>query len=278
MILEENINFGEVTHLSGIMTIPNAGIDSGKCIILLNAGMIQKMGPYRLYVNLARYMAMESYYSFRFDFSGIGDSSNSYDNLTHKDRLIKEIQLAINEINKYAKFEEIILLGMCSGADAAFRYLMDNNNIVSKYILINGYYIDDSQIADINDVILHSVNKRYYTKKMFSREALCRVFKFNLTFFKKMRSIMLKKCPNENNNLPRTTSDFKKIGSGNSILLIFSEGSTSYDVFNYLHKYYVIDKPWIKSVFFENVDHTFTPVKSQSALIRVIKNWLLNRS
>ena len=66
---ESVIEFGNSNKISGVLTTPSNKSTSNPCIILLNAGLLHKIGPYRLNVDLARNLSEKSFYSFRFDFS-----------------------------------------------------------------------------------------------------------------------------------------------------------------------------------------------------------------
>lgn len=70
---EETCVFGSANPLVGIITHPE--IDVGlPTVILLNAGLIHRIGPNRVYVRLARHLAGLGFQVLRFDLSGIGDS------------------------------------------------------------------------------------------------------------------------------------------------------------------------------------------------------------
>ena len=67
--------FGEKGSLIGVVSLPdkNREIINGPGIILLNSGLLHRVGPNRLYVKIARNAATSGLVAFRFDLSGIGD-------------------------------------------------------------------------------------------------------------------------------------------------------------------------------------------------------------
>jgi alpha/beta superfamily hydrolase len=67
--------FGRTRSLVGIITDPpEAERDPQRpAIVCLNAGIIHRVGPHRLYVKMARTLAAMGFVVLRFDFSGIGD-------------------------------------------------------------------------------------------------------------------------------------------------------------------------------------------------------------
>ncbi|HEY5972738.1 MAG TPA: hypothetical protein VIT22_12400, partial [Pseudoxanthomonas sp.] len=50
-----------------------SGTARGTTVVLLNAGLIHRVGPFRLYVRLARELAESGFDVLRFDLPGIGD-------------------------------------------------------------------------------------------------------------------------------------------------------------------------------------------------------------
>ena len=70
---EERVHrFGD--GLVGVATLGRPRPRFATALILLNAGLVHRMGPFRLYVQMARRLAAEGYAVLRFDQSGLGDS------------------------------------------------------------------------------------------------------------------------------------------------------------------------------------------------------------
>ena len=74
--LDSNV-LGETAHvfgdgLVGVLHHGAQGARQDTAVILLNAGMVQRMGPYRGGVQLARSLAGGGFPVFRFDQSGLG--------------------------------------------------------------------------------------------------------------------------------------------------------------------------------------------------------------
>ena len=69
--------FGRSQHLVGVLSTPtvvSAAAPPG--IVLVNSGIIHRIGANRVYVRLARALAVCGSASLRFDLSGIGDSTS----------------------------------------------------------------------------------------------------------------------------------------------------------------------------------------------------------
>ena len=73
---ERAVRFGKTAKLVGIVAEPNPTEQSGTdkpAVLMLNSGILHRVGACRLHVKLARSLASEGHTVLRFDFSGIGD-------------------------------------------------------------------------------------------------------------------------------------------------------------------------------------------------------------
>ena len=77
--------FGEHRRLAGRLTEPPAPEPRTACV-LVNAGLVPKLGPFRLYVELARRHAQDGVVTLRFDLGGIGDSQPGLPGLPLRER------------------------------------------------------------------------------------------------------------------------------------------------------------------------------------------------
>ena len=119
---EEAVLFGETGALVGIITDPLVPQkqDNQPAFIILNSGLIHRVGSNRLSVKIARKLAALGFLAFRIDFSGIGDSLAQGDNLPVMERWKKETQAAMGFIEKRSGIKRFVLLGNCSGAALSF--------------------------------------------------------------------------------------------------------------------------------------------------------------
>jgi pimeloyl-ACP methyl ester carboxylesterase len=139
--LNERIcKFGLDHGLLGILTEPeHAAVRSDlPDVILLNAGLLHHVGQNRLNVLLARRLATSGYATFRFDFSGIGDSRLRTDAAPVRERNIKEIQDVITYLERSRGSREFVLIGLCTGADNAHRAAVADAR-VRGIVMLDGY-------------------------------------------------------------------------------------------------------------------------------------------
>src|SRR5690606_23743533 len=73
---ESAVLFGPTRSLVGVVTEPAAGSarPDAPAVLILNSGLVHRVGPKRLHVRLARRLAGLGFTCMRIDLSGIGDS------------------------------------------------------------------------------------------------------------------------------------------------------------------------------------------------------------
>ena len=135
---EEAVLFGEKKSLVGVLTDPAVRRSDVEDVaaILLNPGILHRVGPGRVYVRIARELAALGFTSVRFDFSGIGDSKARHDNLPFDRSSIDEAQTAMDLVEEKRGIGHFILIGGCSGARVSFATACSDPRVLGV-ILIN---------------------------------------------------------------------------------------------------------------------------------------------
>jgi hypothetical protein len=111
--------FGQDRALVGIVTepAPSARRPGAPALLLANVGMHHRVGPYRLYVDLARRLAELGFTTLRFDLSGLGDSkSHGGDDDA---RWTEDLKSAMTLLQNQHQVRSFVILGLCSGVDPA---------------------------------------------------------------------------------------------------------------------------------------------------------------
>jgi alpha/beta superfamily hydrolase len=161
---EEAITFGRFASLVGILT-PPAGRDSQgarTAVILLNAGIVHRVGAGRVHVKLARALASLGFLTLRFDFSGIGDSAVRDDNLNFDKSAVAETQDAMDFLERTKGIQQFILLGGCSGARIALAAASCDARVIGG-LLIN-FPFDGEDDASPSPDAVHRGAFFYYRK------------------------------------------------------------------------------------------------------------------
>jgi alpha/beta superfamily hydrolase len=116
---EEAVQFGTPGSLVGIVTSPTLGDERKPGVVLLNPGIVHRVGPGRIYVKIARALAAQGFSVLRFDFSGIGDSLVRLDNRPFEESSVDEACAAMTFLQGTRGITSFILVGGCSGAVAS---------------------------------------------------------------------------------------------------------------------------------------------------------------
>lgn len=99
-------------------------VDHLPFIVMLNGGAAYRVGPNRLYVELARQLAGQGFRCLRMDLCGLGDSiaaDGERENDTYTATAFRDMGLTLRRLREQEGARRIILLGLCSGAYFAFQ-------------------------------------------------------------------------------------------------------------------------------------------------------------
>lgn len=125
---DEVLTLGGDGRLVGIVSHPSGGDrvargatmapgTTGPGSILLNAGVLHRVGPHRLHVTLARRLAGVGVTSLRLDLGGIGDSAASPDVTSFRESAVADTRLAMTGMTEMFGIPRFVLFGICAGAD-----------------------------------------------------------------------------------------------------------------------------------------------------------------
>src|SRR5262245_2725973 len=107
----------------GLLSEPDPGVGhpARPAVILLNAGIVHRIGPARNMVEIARLLAQAGFLAMRFDLSGIGDSDTRRDGLSMEEHAVIDVGQAMDYLHRTKAVSRFVLMGLCSGADNGFR-------------------------------------------------------------------------------------------------------------------------------------------------------------
>jgi len=245
-------------------------------IVFLNSGFLHHVGPYRLYVRLARYFAKQGFSSFRFDLSGIGDSDIHRDNRSYQEQYKGDIKEALDFLESEMGDKEFIVLGICTGADNAHKSMVDDFR-VKGVVAIDGYTYPTS---------------RYYWNeyfpKMTSLKSWSTLLKMSLSKVMNIKKNIArrKSCPPRDidlswNRPPKETleKEYLEFINRNANLLCIYTASWAYNYKEQLSDVFA-KVPFggnIQTVYLEDAEHIFPLVEGRQALTQVIMDWLEDR-
>lgn len=119
---EKAVRFGKSAVMVGIVSEATGGRDPSRpAIVLLNSGILHHVGSCRFHVKVARRLAAAGYTVMRFDHSGIGDSEPRKDTLPFVQSAVLEAKETMDYLESTQGAKQFVLMGLCSGADMAFK-------------------------------------------------------------------------------------------------------------------------------------------------------------
>jgi len=281
---ERALLFGKVRNLVGVLTYLDNSTRSHNSnigILLLNAGLIHHVGPGRIYVKIARKLAALGFLVMRFDMSGIGDSNVRSDQISQEEAVVSDTREAMDYLQHNYSVNQFVLIGICSGASAAF-ITTENDPRIIKSVLINPLAPNSERT---NQMRAYDYYSKQATSNMLS---WLKLFSFRVDFKMIWESIMFEikrrfipgyvQGSETIEVIERLRHAFKVFDSRKTKLLIVSSES---EIGNkYLKEllgsqFLAMEKTGlIRSQFMADTDHNVTPISGQDKLIKLISNWI----
>lgn len=126
--------------LHGLVAEPDT-IDTHKpAVIFLNSGLMHHIGTCRTSVIFSRALAENNILCARFDFSGIGDTPSSQAISDDQERVVNEVKVVMDTLQKKYGINTFILYGLCSGARNSFSAALEDDRVVGLFGIDNQAY------------------------------------------------------------------------------------------------------------------------------------------
>jgi pimeloyl-ACP methyl ester carboxylesterase len=133
---ERALLLGRRHSLVGILTRPVAPVRTeDPAIVILNTGIVHRVGHHRMYVSLSRALARSGRTVLRFDFAGIGDSEQASAALSPLDSCMADIKDALDLLERDYEVSRFVLIGLCSGSDNAVLYGHQDSRVVGLVLM-----------------------------------------------------------------------------------------------------------------------------------------------
>jgi dienelactone hydrolase len=131
--------FGPEANLVGVLTRPSGGKTEPVAVLLFNAGVIHRIGPHRLNVKLANFLARQGFFAFRFDLAGQGDSRAAATRLSFSEQAVRDLQAAMDHVERTTGIRRFAIFGVCSGAVNAFHLALADER-VTGILMFDGFW------------------------------------------------------------------------------------------------------------------------------------------
>lgn len=246
-------------------------------IILLNAGIVHRVGPHRMTVTLARRLAEAGHAVLRFDQSGIGDSRARAPNVSYLESVIDDVRQAMSYLEKTTGARRFILSGICSGADNSLRAALVEPRVVGIALLdpyayrTAGYYLRTM------------MSRGWHVgpwKRLAGRALEAAVRRLRGAAAEPETPSVLPPVPQYSRKFP-PREDFAEslrslLDRGTEVLIVYS-GSLS-RVYNYAEQFGDAFRPYglasrVRCLYLPEFNHTFTELKAQRELATTLIAW-----
>lgn len=134
---EQYLQLGEGGRLFGILTLPGGAARDAEqrpVFVFLSAGLLHRVGPYRLHVRLARELAQMGFSALRVDLAGMGDSPPR-SGLTHRQSVAGDFADILRGLDSELGRSPLVLVGLCTGADNATSLARHEQRVVGLILL-----------------------------------------------------------------------------------------------------------------------------------------------
>lgn len=262
---------GVITPASGTAHQPDAPF-----VVILNAGIIHRVGPNRLHVLLARALADLGLNVLRVDLSGLGDSEARGDGLAPLDAVMADIREILDMLQATRQVQRVVLVGLCSGADHSVIYAGSDPRVVGLVLL-------DPSIPRTVGYYLHHYTSRLLHMRSWLNLALGRHPVWQRF---KRRVAVVEDEPQIEAKLPTLEHPEVRAFLQNAYGQALANGAqflavlTSDRERQHNHRRQLLDAfpqlsfgAQLRLEYFSHCDHTFTTQANRTRLIRLVVQW-----
>ena len=277
MSREEVLRFGVDRALVGIQSNPQPALQERCGVLLLNAGLVHRVGPARLYVSLARRLCERGHAVLRFDFSGVGDSPQGAQAARFEHSAPLEARAAMDALQQSCGAQRFVLIGLCSGAEIAFKTALADPR-VRALVLINPPRFVEEPSAELVARLERRQAQRYYWsvalrnprswwKALRGRADLAAIGRALLWRIGRSRAEQCKDARSADLAAIQSLCERKV-----RLHVVLSEGDWAHD---YLDTILGADdsRARVERTILPACDHMLTPLAAQRALLRHVTSW-----
>jgi len=281
---EDAIQFGASKSLVGVVSDPADNGSSRPAVILLNSGIIHRIGPNRLYVTLARRLARAGFVTLRFDSSGIGDSVSRRDHVPFQRSSVLETQDAMEYLAATRGVSRFLLAGICTGAVVAYHTSRADERVLGA-VLINGQgYIPESEEA-IHAYLATRQRRSYYLGRALYNLQSWRKLATGRVGYRDILGALGFRREGRRRAKDVPTSKAREVAGGfrsladrrTEMLFLYSGGDPGIEELDLILEGRVAELSARETVQYrviEKADHMFTALASQEEFLRSTVGWL----
>ena len=261
-VVETVHTFGQ--GLVGVLSRPRDGSSSSVALVLLNAGLVQRAGPFRVYAQLARALCNLGFTVFRFDQSGLGDSPVS--SVAASGRKRAETRAAMDLVTRQTGIARFVLGGLCSGADDAFNIGPAEARVAGIVLLDGVAYLTPGY------------RLRHYLPRLFNP---AKVLRGILRLLRRRGSAAGAVDASNFRDFPSNADAIAAleglVSRKANVLMLYTGGVDRY--FNHVRQARecfgdVVQSPRIMLDYWPDCDHTFYLQQHRDRLVSLVSSWM----
>jgi pimeloyl-ACP methyl ester carboxylesterase len=279
-LAEQALLIGPRKSLVGVITPPSATArrPDAPFVVILNAGIIHRVGPNRMHVTLARTLAEAGHSVLRVDLSGLGDSELRDDGLSPLDGNMADIRDVLDMLQTTRQMQKVVLVGLCSGADHSVIYAGSDPRVAGVVLL------DPSIPRTLRYYLLHYI-KRVLQLRSWLNLALGRHPIWQM--FKRRAAPLDVESVEEPDRLPNLEHPEVRAYLQNAYGRALAQGVQFLAVLTgdrerqHNHRRQLLDAfpqvsfgPQLRLEYFRDCDHTFTSEANRDRVISLIVQWM----
>lgn len=250
----------------------------GLACIILNAGVLHRVGPHRLHVILGRRIAAAGVASLRLDLGGIGDSITTSDAASFRDSAVADTREAMTGLAAVAGAERFVLFGVCAGADNSIATALVDDR-VAGVVLVDppAYATRRSQLRYLRARI--AAHPRPLDLARWGIRAAARRIRLARALIGRRG---VDEPPGEGRELPPVATYRAQLGQlvarGVRVLVIYSGiHGPRYNHPDQLFELFPDLRGRIDHAYFPPANHTFTELATQRELVAAVTGWMRKR-
>ena len=267
--------FGPELNLVGILTEPGDKNVRPEypAVLMLNAGLLHRVGPHRMSVELAHRLAECGVRSLRFDMGGYGDSEVSTDAKSEENRTFSDIKCAMDFLEQEEDVHSFVLFGTCSGADNSHAVALSDTRVVGAILLDgHGYWTRRSYI-------------NYYLPRVFRPQGWINVARRRFSSSKpasEVRDSLIQQLRHPFGPRLQVEREIQSLVDRGTQLLYFYTGGVE-DYYNYAGQFFDMFKGLdprgkIEVEYYPNADHTYTFAEDRERTFARVVEWYRSRN
>ncbi|MEP6918048.1 MAG: alpha/beta fold hydrolase [Acidobacteriota bacterium] len=275
---ERAVAIGADRGLVGILSEPEDAASGGRpAVIMLNAGLIHRVGPNRLHVRLARRLEAAGFVAVRLDLSGRGDSEPRRDGLSFVESGMLETAETMTYLESTKGIRRFVLVGICSGAFTAGQVAYGDRRVVGA-VIIEGAAFPTRRFF-----------VRYYGERLFRKTTWLNTFTGANGVGRRIRGMLGRPIavPAQGDMMdglaiPELSQAVTAVVLQQmadrpvDLLTMFSGSTKEYNYEGQLRAAFpTVDfRGRLDEAYYPRADHTFTRLREQEALVNRILAWM----